>query len=190
MAERLPQEGEQTPEERTTTFFNQDVMNLEKAMLGKFIVSQQDGKMIRVDKPEGWLRDNVGGRYTKSGKNLRLTELTPGTLGVFPLPVRKMRQILISARDGGNLGACVRLVRASQYDRVTNEFIQMPREGEIADFLGLDDNEAVKLKFVDESEMLYFIRGDDNGTRVETPVIPDIGSRTETANQYLRNLVN
>lgn len=182
-----PQEGQITPEQRTEAFFNQDVMALAESMQGRLIVSQQDGKMIRVDNPEGWTKDKVGNRYTKSGKNLRLTELAPGALGVFPLPVRKMRQALISAKSGEELGACVRLVRASRYDRDANEFVPMPREGDITNYFGLEDNEAVRLQFIDNSEILYFNRGEDNGVRVEMPVTPEQGS--EAANQYLRDLV-
>src|SRR3989344_4931795 len=74
-----PQEGQITPEQKTAAFFNQDVMALAEAMGGRLIVSQEDGKMIRVDNPEGWTKDRVGSRYTKSG-GLRLTELTPGAL--------------------------------------------------------------------------------------------------------------
>ena len=180
-----PQEGQITPEQRTEAFFNQDVLALTDAMQGRLVVSRSDGRMIRVDNPEGWTKDRVGGRYTKSG-SLKLTELTPGALGVFPLPVRRMRQSLISAKSGEELGACVRLVRASRYDSEAKQFVPMPREGDIANYFELEDNEAVRLRFVDESEILYFNRGEDNGLRVEAPVTPE---KAKEANQYLRDLV-
>ena len=176
-------------DQRTEAFFNQDVILLAEAMKGRLIVSQEDGKMIRVDQTQGWPKDKVGSRYTKSEKNLRLTELTPGTLGVFPLPVRKIKQCLISAKSGEELGACVRLIRASCYDANENKFVQMPREGDIANFFGFEDNDAVRLKFMDESGTLYFNKGEDNGVRVKPPEIPPIQAETDQANEYLRNLV-
>lgn len=184
-----PQEIEITPEQRTEAFFNQDVMLLTESMRGRLIVSQEDGKMIRVDNPEGWSVERVGNRYTKSGANLRLTELTPGTLGVFSLPVRRMRQSLISAKSGEELGACVRLVRASKYDKDTNEYIQMPREGDIANYFAFEDNQAVRLRFLDDSEILYFSKGEDNGVRVKAPESTPGQAEAETANKYLRDLI-
>ncbi|MCL4365958.1 hypothetical protein M1437_01905 [Patescibacteria group bacterium] len=184
-----PQEGEITPEQRTEFFFNQDVLVLTEAMKGRLIVSQEDGRMIRVDDPEGWTKDRVGNRYTTSSKDLRLTELTPGTLGVFPFRVRRMRQVLISARNEGELGACVRLVRASRYDRDTNVFVPMLREGDIANYFEFEDNQAVRLRFLDDSEILYFNKGEDNGVRVKAPepILQQAG--VEVANKYLRDLV-
>lgn len=184
-----PQEGQLTPAQRTESFFNQDVLLLAAALKNRLIVSQVDGKMLRIDNLEGWPKDKVGERYTKSSSNLRLTELNPGTLGIFSLPVRRMKQSLISAKSGEEPGACVRLVRASRYDPNTNQFIQMPREGDIANFFELKDNEAVRLKFMDDSEILYFNKGEDNGIRVEVPVSPTEQSKIEAANKYLRDLI-
>lgn len=188
MIEELGGKGEENstqliPEQRTEVFFNQDVLLLAEAMRGRVIVSQDDGKMIRVDNPEAWSVDRVGNRYTKSSI-LSLKELTPGTLGVFPLPVRRMRQSLISAKSGVVLGACVRLVRASSYDD-SKGFVLMPREGDIANYFGLEDYETVRLRFVDDTGMLYFSRGEDNGVRVRTTELTE----TEAADQYLRGLL-
>lgn len=185
----IPQSQVPTPEQRTIALFTKDVMSLAVAMKGRLIVSQEDGKMLRVDQPEGWPKDKVGDRYTKSKNGLRLTELPFGTLGVFPLPVRRMRQSLISAMSGGELGACVRLVRASRYDTDTKEFIQMQREGDIANHFGFEDNEAVRLRFLDDTETLYFNRGEDNGLRINTPEPSSEQAEAEAANEYLRELV-
>lgn len=186
------QEGQITPEQRTEAFFNRDVLLLAEAMKGRLVVSQEDGKMIRIDNPEGWTKDKVGNRYTTSNKNLRLTELTAGALGVFPLPVRRMRQLLISARSGEELGACVRLVRASRYDKDTHTFVPMPREGDIANYFEFEDNQAVKLKFLDDSEILYFNfnKGEDNGVRIKAPEPTSEQTEAEAANRYLRDLVS
>jgi|GEM_PF-3452787 hypothetical protein len=183
------QEYQLTLAQRTETFFNQDVLILAAALKDRLIVSQENGKMLRVDTLEGWPKDKVGARYTKSSSNLRLAELNPGTLGIFPLPVRRMKQSLISAKSGEELGACVRLVRASRFDPDTNQFIPMPREGDIADFFELKDNEAVRLKFMDDSEILYFNKGDDNGVRVEIPISSTEQTKVEAANKYLRDLI-
>ena len=182
------QEGKLTPEQRTEAFFSQDVKLLTVAMRGRIIASQEDGKMIRVDNPEGWSSDRVGDRYSK-GHGLRLTELVAGALGIFPLPVRRMRQSLISANSGEELGGCVRLVRASRFDNDTEEFVPMPREGDIANHFEFDDNQAVRLKFLDDSEVLYFNKGEDNGVRVDVPGPLPEQAGTEKANQYLRDLV-
>lgn len=194
MSERLkengfPQSQVPTPEQRTIELFSMDAMLLGPAMKGRLIVSQEDGRMIRVDQPEGWPKDKVGDRYTKSKTGLRLTELPSGTLGVFSLPVRRIRQSLISAMSAGELGACVRLVRASRYDTDTKEFIQMQREGDIANHFGFEDNEAVRLRFLDDTETLYFNRGEDNGLRIKAPKPSSEQAEAEAANKYLRELV-
>ncbi len=185
----IPKEGQLTPEQRTKAFFNQDVMLLAKKMKGRLIVSQEDGKMIRIDNSEGWPVGKVGNRYVKSDNNLRLTELVPGTLGIFPLSVRKMKQSLVSAKSGEELGACVRLVRASKYDKDTNNFVPMPREGDIANYFDFKDNQAVKLKFLDNSETLYFNKGADNGVRVKVLKSTPRQAEAEVANSYLRDLI-
>lgn len=180
-----------SPVQRTEDLFSQDVGPLALALQGRLVVSQEDGKIIRIDRVEAWLKDLVGNRYLKSQKNLRLTEMACGMLGVFPLPVRRMSQSLISAKDGGEPGACVRLLRASKFDRDSRRFVEMPREGDIANYFGLEDNEAVQLRFVDDSEILYFARG-SHGKEVQVepmPLSPDERSDAEKASRYLRDLI-
>lgn len=182
-------EERQMPEQRTLDFFSQDVKILTDTLKDRLIVSQTDGKMIRVDIPESWAAGQVGKRYTKSGKSLSLPDLPPGTLGVFPLPVRKMRQSLISAKSGEDSGACVRLVRASRYDKQLGDFVPMPREGDIANFFGFEDNQAFQLRFLDDSDVLYFNTGEDNGLRIESHGPSREQQEARSANVYLRGLI-
>ena len=91
--------------------------------------------------------------------------------------------------SGGELGACIRLVRASSYDNDTHAFVPMPREGDIANFFGFEDNAAVKLQFMDDSEILYFNRGGDNGIRIEIPEQPNKQTEVDLANKYLQDLI-
>ena|ERR1035437_7698418 len=174
-----------TPTQRTIEFFNRDVALVTSSLSGRVIVSQDDGRMIRVDVAEAWPKDKVGDRYIKSKNNLRLGEMQEGTLGVFPLPVRRINQSLIAAKSGTEKGACVRLVRASKHDPDTKSFVSMAKEGDIASFFGFEPNDAVRLSFIDDSDILYFNRGSNGDSIVE---LPTSVSETETANQYLRDL--
>ncbi len=156
----VPLEVELTPEQRTREFFEQDVTKLADAIKGRLIVSVDDQKMVRIDECQGWPASSVGDRYTTQKNNLHLRDLPVGTMGVWRLPVRRMSQALISAKSGEEMGACVRFLRASSYDPDTKEFTKMPNEGDIVKYLGLEDNEAVRLKFIDTTGILYFNRAE------------------------------
>jgi len=154
------QEIEITPEQRTEAFFKQDVMTLANAMRDRLIVSIEDQKMIRVDTTQGWTKEeNDSTKYLKTkAVELHLGEMAPGTLGIFPYNFRKMRQSLVSAESNGQQGGCVRLERASRYDPDTKQFIPLQKEGDIANYFEFNNNEAVQLRFIDNTGILYFNR--------------------------------
>ncbi len=177
-----------TPEERTDAFWRQDYQELVLAMRGRLIASQSDDLKVRIDDTQGWSKDgNDKAKYLTSNQLLRLSLLRAGVLGAFPYPFRRMTQSLISARDGGLLGACIRLTKVSRYDANKGIFTRLKREGDLVKLLGLDDNEGVRLKFIDDSDILYFKRGEDNQPLHDEPV--EVLTREEIADNYLRDLL-
>jgi hypothetical protein len=172
-------ERQLSPEQRTEAFFAQDAMDLAETMNGRIIASLETGNKIIVNSAQGYTREeNNTSRYTKG--QLNLLELPPGTLGVFPYPFRRTKLSLIAARSGEDTGGCVRISKASRFSRDNQAYIPLQREREVAESLGLDDWGAVRLRFVDDSEVLYF---DSSPVATKESVDP------EAADQYLEDLV-
>lgn len=143
--------------ERTAAFFSQNVEVLAEQLRGREIITQD--KRIIVTSLEPWLKESRENSTLKTvGKRYRAMEqMVPGDL--WTPPVRRMRQSLVVAQDNGIVGACVRLLGARAYNPQTQEFTLMPREGDIANFLGLTTYERARLVFVDDSEVLYLSKG-------------------------------
>ncbi|HVF69198.1 MAG TPA: hypothetical protein VNA13_01390 [Xanthomonadales bacterium] len=146
---------ELTPDARTAAFFGHEVGVLTDALQGIRIGVVGTDKLIRLDEVQGYPRAEIGIRYKNGRKGVKIDELSPGALWTIPFPLRKMRQELISARDQGQQGACVRLIRASYFDPGTRSLVPMPREGDIANYLGLEDDEVAQLRFLDKTQTLY-----------------------------------
>lgn len=150
-------------EERTEAFFNQDVNQLAEQLQGRVIIEPETGKQIRLIGVRAYERDQVGPRYKE------MNMMQAGDLYVIRLPVRRMNQSLVVAKDQGQVGACVRLMRVEYFDSVAGAYMPVleigsfgQREGDIARYLGLQDGEVAKLKFLDESEILYLEKGQSN----------------------------
>lgn len=147
--------GGLTPTERTKRLFNKDVRDLAHLLEGATIALYGTDREVRIEAAQPFPKNKVGDRYKKQEGNSVLT-LNPGDL--WTPPVRQIRQSLVIAKDRGQEGACVRLVRASAYDPKTGEYVLMPREGDIADFFGLEGDDAFALKYMNQSDVLYLRR--------------------------------
>lgn len=175
--------------ERTTAFFAQNVEVLAEQLRGREIITSDNGKRILVTSLEPWEKNFEGKDVTGKkivGERYKIMEqMQPGDLWV-PVIRRGVHQSLVVAQDNDMVGACVRLLRARSYNPTTGEFTLMPREGDIANFLGLTAYERARLVFVDDSEVLYLIRGDSFRGSVEksNAITPD------QANSQLRRLLN
>ena len=144
-------------EERTVAFFNQGVKKLSRGTLGRVVFFPGTGKKIRITEAMPYKRDEVGPRYDA------ISEMQPGELAVFRLPVRRMTQSLIVAKDRGKTGACVRLMSAEYFDSEQNKYVSElegfgQREGDIARFFGLEHGDVLEMKFTDESGELHIFR--------------------------------
>lgn len=132
-------------------FFEKEVTILAQELQGKVITDLKTGKWVKLTRPEAW--PEVGRRYQKE-----LVKLAPGDFIAFHLPVRRMCQALIIAKGSSGNPACIRVLRAARLLEQENHFVEMEREGDLTRFLELAPNETGKLAFLDESDILYFIR--------------------------------
>lgn len=141
------------PEEsRTQEFFEQGVSALTRGLRGLTIQVDGSNKSIQLTNLEPWTFSKVGKRYEE------MEEMDAGDLWAVPFPFRKMTQSLIVAKDRGQIGACVRIIRAASFDPKTGDYVEMPREGDTAKYLGLKDGEVAKLMFLDKSDTLHLVR--------------------------------
>lgn len=141
-------------------------------------------KKIKVDTVRPYAKVDIGKNYRRGHEGVNIDNLPVGRLWAFHIPVRRMRQALVTAKDQGLTGTCVRIERASSYDQETQAFAPMAREGDIANYFGLDNNEVATLSFKDQSDVLYLER------RQGKPIFetePRLDS--SSANQYMENLL-
>lgn len=156
--------GQTSPEERTAAFFEQDFTKLCDDLLeenGMVIALPNSDRKIRIVELEEWAKQAVGKRYKARGiENMRAGDL-------WNPSARAINQSLIIAKDKDGVGACVRLLKAEYWDPASNEFIPAlteqeytfgEREGDIAKYLGLGKNEKSRLRFLDDSRVLYIVR--------------------------------
>lgn len=144
-----------TEQNRTSEFFTQNVADLAEALQGRVLIDQTSNKQVQLTRLEPYPK--VGPRY----RDIAGKKMQPGELWTPYIPLRKMSQSLIIARgEESDVGACVRALRASYYDLEKGEFVPMPREGDIASFLELGRFMRTNLRFLDESDILYIIRGE------------------------------
>lgn len=138
-------------EARTSEFFAQNYDVLERELKNRIIaVPGTDKKIVLVTLVP----------YSRS-KNLErkmyhpMMQMQTGDLWACHWAFRKMNLPLIVTRDGDLTGACIEIKRASRIDPETGKLIPMPKEGDIATFLGLGDGERGRLRFLNNSETLY-----------------------------------
>lgn len=168
----MSERTEPTNEKRTAEFFANNYDDLATMLEGRDIVDPQTGKRMRIASVQGWSSDAVGPRYK------HIASLEAGDLWAIRIPVRRMKQSLIVASDRGIIGACVRIIRGASYNQEKNSYENMPREGDIANFFELDDDEVAKLKILDDTGDLYLQRSNQ----------PDVSKQnisTEEANSEL-----
>ena len=144
-------------QDRTTAFFEQSVGNLTRELQGRVIVDRETDRRIILTRLEVYPR-NVGPIY---GAIAQLN-MQPGELWVPYIPRRKMRQSLVIAKsEEVGIGACVRIVRASNYDQRSGIFVSLRLESDIANYLELRNYERGILRFLDETDNLYLLRTEE-----------------------------
>ncbi|MBI2029046.1 hypothetical protein HYT02_01380 [Candidatus Gottesmanbacteria bacterium] len=176
------QKGKLTPAERTRIFFNQDVSKLAEDLQDREIIDTSTGKRIVLTEVEPWEKMTVGKRYDE------MRNMQPGDLFAFYFPLRRMTQSLVVATDKDGVGACVRIKRASRFDPEKQTVVPMEREGELARFLELAQQQesAIRtLAFIDESDSLYLV-GESRAVIQSSQLTID----PEQANQALTDLIN
>lgn len=142
-------------QERTIEFFNQNIADLAEALQNRVLIDQASNRQVQLTRLEPYPK--VGPRY----RGIVDQNMQPGEFWTLYFPVRRMSQSLIIARSiEREVGACVRVLRGRYYDLEKGEFIAMPREGDIANFLKLGRFMRTKLRFLDESDILYLTRGE------------------------------
>ena len=142
-------------QEKTIEFFNQNVADLAEALQDRVLIDQATNKQVQLTRLEPYPK--VGPRY----RGIVDQNMQPGELWTPHIPVRRMSQSLIIARRvESEVGACVRVLRGNYYDLEKDTFVPMPREGDIAIFLGLGNFDRTSLRFLGESEALYIVRGE------------------------------
>ncbi len=167
-------------ENRTTEFFNQNVADLEEALRNRILIDQTANKQVQLTRLEPYPK--VGPRY----RAIIAEKMQPGEIWIPYIPVRRMSQSLIIAKSiEPEVGACVRVLRGSYYDLEKGEFVPMPREGDIAKYLGLGQFERASLRFLDESEALYIIRGE----HIRNSPDASAGINPDEANGELKKLL-
>lgn len=146
---------ELTPEQRTAQLVNLNYDELANALQNRLVILAGTEKMIVLSQLEAWSKAKVGKRWDA------IREREAGDLWSFRLKIggrKPINQSLIAVKDQGEIGGIVRVVRASIYDPKDRKAILMEREGQLAEYFGLDGNEVSKLKFLDENDILYLVR--------------------------------
>lgn len=179
-------------DKRTEAFFSQNVNRVaDKLVSGEMALAiPQTSYQVRLVEVEAFTRTLVGKRY----KDWGIEDLSPGDL--WNPPARAIRQSLVIIRDRGVLGACVRLISAKYWDTLTEAYVdrlitagqefKQGREGDIAKYFGLALYERSELRFLDESNTLYIIRG---GQVYNRKVVGGGGILPENANGQLSRLL-
>lgn len=145
----------ETPEQRTAKLVNLNYDEFAKALQNRLIVLAGTDKIAVFSKVEAWPRSKVGKRYDE------ITTREVGDFWSFPLKIggrKPIQQSLIAAKDQGKVGGIVRVVRGGIYNPADGNVALMEREGQLAEYFGLDKGEVAKLKFLDDSDMLYLVR--------------------------------
>lgn len=199
--EVVSQERKLTPEQRTAALFNLGVADLTHALKNRIVGLAGSPKRVRFDVVVPYSKTpvegekQIGTNYMRGKEGITIENLDAGDLWAYPLLHRKMkeggnvRQALIAAKDhDGKSGACVQVLRSSQYNAVTGEFTIMEREGDTSAYFDIDNNEVVQMRFLDDSEALYIVRGTKEDI-VDVPAIVTQESEIEVANKYLRDLL-
>src|SRR3989344_781137 len=178
---------ELSPEERTIVLMHQDVRRLSTAFRNIEIQVLGTDRKIRVNQTRPYLIAENNGMYRRGHDGINVDNLHTGTLWALYWPLRAMRLSLVTAREQSQKGACIDLERASRFDPQRGLYIPMKRKGDIANFLELENNEALDLKFIDDSSVLYVDRGARALPELEptTPMIVD----SEAADRYIRALL-
>lgn len=180
-------------EARSVAFSNQHVDKLADQLIagdGMVLAIAETTLRARLVKVEDFAKARVGKRY----KDWGIEELTPGDL--WNPPSRRILQSLVIAQDQDGIGACVRLLSAEYWNPLTQTFVErltsagqefkQDREGDIAKFFGLRPYERSVLRFLDDSNTLYIVRGDHIYNRRRSVAV-DISP--EQANRQLGRLL-
>lgn len=189
-----------SPSQRTEMLFSQDVTDLSATFRRRIIGLAGSPKRIRVESAIPYSKTpregewEIGKNYIRGKEGKTIENLPYGMLWAFPLPHRKLkeggnvRQALVTAKDHDERsGACVQVTRVSKYNPVTREFDPMEREADFAVYFELDNNETTELRFLDDSEVLFVVRG-QNEALTDAPDAPT-DFTSEKANVYLRGLI-
>lgn len=183
----MTERSQLNPEERTAILFGQDVRTLSRVLVNMDIAVLATDIRIRVDQTHPYLISENNGMYRRGKDGINIDSLPTGTLWAFFWPLRNMRLSLITAREGWQKGACIDLKKASRYDPSTRLYTPLKLKGDIANYLGLENNEAVALKFIDESNVLYL----DRSTRAvpEQEETKPVLIESDAADRYMRELL-
>ncbi len=158
-------------EQRNNDFFGMSVVALAESLQDRVVVDSVSGKKFRLMTLQPWTKDSVGPRYSA------IQGMQAGDLYAAPYKqgARETTQALIVASEDGNVGACVRIVKAEGWDEIARRFVPMKTEGSLVKFLGLEPEEKGSLRFTNDSEYLTLIRSPRENASVEPAVsVPDV----------------
>lgn len=190
----------QSPEERTRILFAMNVSDLRRELTGRILGLAGSTKRVRIDIAVPYSKTprsgekRLGSRYLSENRT-SMEDLKEGTLWAYPLRHRLMkeggnvRQSLIVAKDHRTGKTCVQILRSSRYDVRTGEFVEMKREGDMASFLSLKNDDQLEIKFLDGSDILYIVKG-KNQKVLEMPKVTRRDSGSDAANEYVRRIVD
>jgi hypothetical protein len=149
-----------SPEQRTEQLFANPLEVLTQRLEYQVVEAQDSGKRIMLTQLQTWPRNKVGETSRPDIKRMyhQMREFNPGDWCAYLLKTYKMRQSLIVASDQDGVGACIRIIRANSFDPRTKSFKAMTREGDIANYLGMQDNERASLAYINDSNVLYLIK--------------------------------
>ncbi|MEK7616809.1 MAG: hypothetical protein AAB414_02045 [Patescibacteria group bacterium] len=174
-------------ETRTAEFFKQNYDDLAAQLQNRVVELADSGLRIILTLLQPWSRTETGGGIAQVRPWYKaMRNMEPGDWCATAIPLRSMRQSLVVALDTREVGACIRIVRASRFDPQKNDFVAMPREGDIANFLGMRDNERAQIRFLNESDVLYLVR---TGLTIEPVVNTPSPQNTTDANRQLERLL-
>lgn len=142
-----------SPEQRTAELFSQNYDLLESELHQRRVaIPETDISLILMEfKPYSFTENQKQWLYSP------MRQMEAGDLWARYYPLRKMCLSLIVAVDVDRPGACLQVTKANRVIPERSTSVPLPKQGDIAGFLRLGQNEVGRLRFLDETETLYLI---------------------------------
>lgn len=158
------EDGNISPEQRTENFFAQDYADLASSLVGMTIAVPGSQNRIVIAQTDPFERETNKRPPYKS-----ILDMPAGRLAAIDFPFRKAVLPLVTALQGEEGGACVRIVAADIFSNGSAKRIK--KGADLLTHLGIETGSAPRLAFRDPSNTLYVEISDDKNVK-DTQISP------------------